>query len=169
MPVDYEMLGRLAAAALAELVDTPEPAGPTGSLLPDSNAVYVAVAVSQHVVSVDTTLTTDAAAIGGPQGIFARQAARQTVERTRAEIVGVALTREDIDALVERHRRANPKVPHEYQVEVKAISWGLADEEPPTPVGCIECGTPTAGATRCQPCQNAFWEACRQADPEFVA
>lgn len=101
---------------------------------------------------------------GGPMSIFAPAVTR--IE-TVIECVGVYTNPEAAQACAARHiaKHAN------HRVKIRVLPLDAADmpAADDTPVGCSDCGRPVSGGvSRCGPCTQAFWLACRESDPELL-
>jgi hypothetical protein len=128
--------------------------------------VWVAVAVFTIAVRVNNHVA-DQPLAGGRQAIFNQT---QTEDRLRCQVLGVRMFKDDADMLTAKHRADHPDLAADYQVSEHRL-----DETPGEPVAtaaanaCIDCRSEiAAGLTRCQPCQNRFWDACRAADPDWA-
>lgn len=117
--------------------------------------VLIAVTEKQVVI----TDTFNAAPITGRNSIFARVNA-PTEARLDVEIVAVCSTLEAAALARAAHAASHPG--RRYLQKVARLDEHV---EAASPAVCIRCAVPTGGPSYCGPCQKAFFEECRQADP----
>jgi len=101
---------------------------------------------------------------GGPLSIFTPQAVKVTSE---IEAVGVYTTAQAAQFAAGHHIEHHPGDRIKIKVVTLDDTRGAKAAEV-TVLTCSDCGRPTAGGQRCGPCQQAFWAACRENDPELL-
>jgi hypothetical protein len=101
---------------------------------------------------------------GGPLSIFAPQV---TQTRSEIECVGAYSSHEAATFAAEQHCSKHPGD----RVKIKIVQldrYGEAVQADAITPECPDCGRPSGNGGRCRPCQEAFWAACRQNDPELL-